>query len=41
MIKVINLKLHGNKRRISNLSLEGFIEFIVQIGYIYEGLQAP
>ena len=37
MIKMINLKLHGDKGRIFDLELEGFIEFVLQLGYVLYG----
>lgn len=37
MIKMINLKLHGDKARIFDLELEGFIEFVLQLGAVLYG----
>lgn len=32
LIKMVNLKLHGDKSRIFDLEFEGFIEFMLQLG---------
>jgi hypothetical protein len=33
MVKLINLKDQGNINPVSDLDLEGFIEFVLQIGF--------
>ena len=33
IIKLINLKQESNLKTVSNLDVEGFIEFILQLGY--------
>jgi len=33
IIKLINLKQESNLKTVSNLDVEGFIEFVLQLGY--------
>ena len=33
IVKLINLKQESNLSKVSNLDIEGFIEFMLQLGY--------
>lgn len=37
MVKLINLQSHAERSRIAELDLEGFIEFLLQLGHYTEG----
>ena len=37
MVKQINLQQHSERSRITELDMEGFVEFMLQLGYYTEG----